>query len=411
MAAPPRGVTSTAVVASKKSDPEGSSAHLATACRDDVDQLTRRLMVAIFTDNPEWTDYSAITRADLHDGCLRYLNRVLDLLEIGGSGAEDDEVAASIGRQRAAQGVPLEAMLRTFRLGGRVVWEALSDRAAAIPAADFREAGTAMWAVIDGMSSALVTAYRGTELDRVRRNERRRHALIEDILAGRAHDAVFASRAARELNIPTTCDYVVVVARGDAYPMRPGSETALSAKGIRSIWHDRGDSAVGIVALEQHSPQEVDDILRPLVRGRAALSPTVAGLAELDVAATLAMLGLDTVPASSEGVLTSLDSRYPEALLLRSPDLARLLLRRSLGPILALPPKDRDMLLHTLTVWLAEGGSAAHAAPLLHCHRNTVINRLQRVATLLGHPLEGQRYHLELSLALTAFELLGHSPD
>lgn len=392
-------------------DPAGSSARLATACRDDIPELTRRLMVAIFTDNPEWTDYSAITREDLHDGCRRYLNRVLDLLEVGGAGAEDDEVAASIGSQRAAQRVPLEVMLRTFRLGGRVVWEALSDRAAVIPAADFREAGTAMWAVVDGMSSALVTAYRGTELDRVRRKERRRHALIEDILAGRARDAVFAARAARELSMPPTCDYVVVVARGDAYPMRPGTETALAAKGIRSIWHDRGDSAVGIVALEQHLPHHVADIVRPLVRGRAALSPTVTGLAELDVAASLATLGLDTVPASSAGVLTSLDTRYPEALLLRSPDLARLLVRRSLGPILALPPRERDMLLHTLTVWLAEGSSAARAAPLLHCHRNTVINRLQRAATLLGHPLEGQRQHLELSLALTAFELLDHSAD
>ena len=50
-------------------------------------------------------------------------------------------------------------------------------------------------------------------------------------------------------------------------------------------------------------------------------------------------------------------------------------------------------------------GSAANAAPRLHCHRNTVINRLQRLSALLGRPLEGQRSTLELSLALAALGL------
>ncbi|WP_227981282.1 PucR family transcriptional regulator [Nocardia spumae] len=384
---------------------------LAAACRGDIPALTERLMAAVFTDNPEWTDYSAVTRADLQDGCRRFLTRVLDLLGAKGAGAEHDDVAAAIGKQRAEQGVPLEAMLRTFRLGGRIIWEALLDRAGAISPADFRETGTAMWAVIDGMSSALVTSYRGTELDRVRRDERRRHALIEDLLSGRGHDARFAVYAARELHIPPSGDYLVVVGRGDPHPLRLGTETALAAKGIRSVWHDRGDSTVGIVALEQHSSKQVAQVLEPLVRGRAGLSPTVSGLAEVDSAHTFAALALDTVPPPAEGVLISLDDRYPEALLLRSPDLAQLSVRRLLGPILALPAKERDMLLHTLTVWLAENGSAAHAAPLLHCHRNTVINRLQRAATLLGRPLEGQRRQLELSLALTALELLGRPND
>ena len=363
-------------------------------------------MAAIFTDDPEWTDYSAVTRADLEHGCRRFLTRVLDLLGDKGAGAEHDDVAAAIGEQRAGQGVPLEAMQRTFRLGGRIVFEALLDRAGAITPADFRETGTAMWAVIDGMSSALVTAYRGAELDRVRRDERRRHALIEDLLAGRAHDVLFATRAARELNIPVHGDYLVVVARGDSHPLRLGTETALAAHGIRSVWHDRGESTVGLVALEHHGADQVARALEPLVRGCAALSPTIAGLAEAATGHQLAALTLDTAPDASPGVVVSLHDRYSEALLLRSPDLARLLVHRTLGPVLGLPAKERGVLIRTLTVWLAETCSAANAAPLLHCHRNTVINRLQRIATLLGAPLEGQRRLLDLSLALIALKLL-----
>ena len=33
--------------------------------------------------------------------------------------------AREVGRRRAAQGIPLEAVLRAYRLGGQVTWEAL----------------------------------------------------------------------------------------------------------------------------------------------------------------------------------------------------------------------------------------------------------------------------------------------
>jgi hypothetical protein len=393
------------VAAEKEFGQVVSSSELAAACRSVIPELTQRLLAAIFTDNPEWTDYSAVTHADLLDGCRRFLTRVLDLLGGGTECTDQDDVAAAIGKQRAEQGVPLEAMLRTFRLGGRIVWEALLDRAGEVPPAEFRETGTAMWAVIDRMSSALVTSYRGTEMDRVRRDERRRHSLIEDVLAGQARDSLFAARAARELNLPIHGDYLVVVARGDSHPLHTGSETALNSFGVRSAWHERADSTVGLVALDGHATEPVLQQLRPKVRGRAAVSPAVAGMAAISTAHGLAVLALDTLPEDAAGVLISLDEHYPEALLLRSPDLTELLIARTLGPVLELPAKEREILLRTLSVWLAESCSAANAAPRLHCHRNTVINRLQRIATLLGRPLEGQRAYLEFSLALTALEL------
>ncbi|MGF6880508.1 hypothetical protein ABIA39_000389 [Nocardia sp. GAS34] len=383
---------------------------LARACRADITAMTRRLMAAIFTDNPEWTDYTSVPRADLRDGCRRYLTRILDLLGGDTSDPEHDDVAAAIGKHRAEQGVPMEAMLRTFRLGGGIVWEALLDQAElgdpanGVGPQEIREAGTAMWTVIDGLSSALVTSYRNTELEQVRRDERRRHALIEDLLAGRAHDAAFAARAARELNLPAQGAYLVVAARGGGRPLHAGSETALAASGIRSVWHDRVDTTIGLVSLESRTAAAVLQQVRPQVRGRAGASPAVPGLAHVDSAHALALIALQTVPAEATG-LVSLDERYPEALLVRSPDLTDLLLTHTLGPILDLPGREREVLLRTLSVWLAQNCSAANAAPRLHCHRNTVINRLARISTLLDRSLDGPRTQLELSLALTALGL------
>ncbi|MFI6041654.1 PucR family transcriptional regulator [Nocardia sp. NPDC051321] len=392
------------MAAPEHTGPTAGIRRLAAACRAEIPVLARRLMSAIFTDIPEWTDYSPVSREDLRNGCRSYLTRVLDLLAGDVSVPDRDDVAAAIGRNRAAQGVPLEVMLRTFRLGGQIVWEALLDRADDLAPGEFREIGVATWSVIDGMSSALVTSYRNTELEQVRRDERRRHGLIEDLLAGRAHDATFAARAARELNLPAHGAYLVVAVRGPRPVIRLGTETALAALGIRSVWHDRVDSTVGLVSLETRDSSAVLHQIRSRILGQAAASPSVPGLAQIDTAHALAMLALETLPTATQG-LVLLAERYPEALLLRSPDLTELMVTSTLGPVLALPGKERDVLLRTLGTWLAENCSAANAAPRLHCHRNTVINRLQRISTLLGRPLEGQRSHLELSLALAALEL------
>ncbi|KAA9162018.1 PucR family transcriptional regulator [Amycolatopsis acidicola] len=386
-----------------------STRRLAQAWLSDVEVLTQRLLAAIFTDNPEWTDYASVPRDDLHEGCLTYLTRVLEVLSGKVAGpAPDDEVVAAIARHRAVQGVPLEVMLRTFRLGGRIVWEALLEQAQAtgIPPDAVLEAGTAMWTVIDGLSSALSTSYRNSELDRVRRDEQRRLALVEDLLGSRAGDAGFAERAARELNLPSSGSYLIVVARvtAEGVSALAGPQTALDAFGIRSLWHTRIDNVVGLVALEHRAPAEVLDRLRTLVRGAAAASPAVSGLAEAGKGHAFALIALGTVPEDAKA-LVSLDERYPEALLVRSPELTRHLVDHALGGVLALPERERETLLRTLAVWLEENRSAAHAATRLHCHRNTVLNRLQRITTLLGHSLDGHRAHVELSLALAALDL------
>jgi hypothetical protein len=81
------------------------------------------------------------------------------------------------------------------------------------------------------------------------------------------------------------------------------------------------------------------------------------------------------------------------------PELRRRLVEDWLGPVLRLPPRERDVLLETLTAWLEADRSAGVAAERLHCHRNTVLNRLQRVAALVGREHHGRQAYVELSLA------------
>jgi hypothetical protein len=383
---------------------------VATAWLGDVDTLTDRLVRAIFTGNPEWTDYGPVSRDDLWDGCRRYLTRVLELLGGDGDmrGADDDAVAGQIGRDRAEQGVPLEVMLRTFRLGGRVVWEALLERSAASPAPPdaLGAAATATWTVVDGLSSALSTSYRRAQLEQLRRDDQRRHALIEEVLAGRATDGGFGQRVADQLELPVGGGYLVVVADlgADGSAALRSPQTTLAALGVRSVWHVRSETLVGLVPLEGHDPRFVLDRLRPLACGRAAAAAVTGGLADVALAHRLAALTLGTMPRGTAG-LVLIEDRYAESLLLRSPELARRLVQAWLGPVMELPARERDVLLETLTGWLEADRSAGVAAERLYCHRNTVLNRLHRISTLVGRDLTSRQAYVELSLALTALRL------
>jgi PucR-like helix-turn-helix protein/diguanylate cyclase with GGDEF domain len=380
---------------------------VAAAWLSDVDVLTDRLVTAVFTDNPEWTDYGPVSREDLREGCRRYLARVLELLAADGRGdpaVDSDDVVDRIGRQRAEQGVPLEVMLRTFRLGGRVVWEALLERAAVarVEPAALGAAATAMWTVVDGLSSALSTSYRRAQAEQLRRDDQRRHALLEAIVAG----GTTGQRVADQLDLPLGGTYLVVVAdlEADGTAALPSPQTALAALGIRSVWHVRTDTHVGLVPLDGHDPRFVLDRLRALARGRAAAAPTARGLGGVATAHQLAVLALGTLPRGSVE-LVPVEDRYPESLLLRSPELTRRIVQDWLEPVLQLAPRDRIVLLETLTAWLEADRSAGSAAERLFCHRNTVLNRLHRISTLVGRPLTGRRAYVELSLALAALTL------
>lgn len=382
---------------------EGPLSTIATAWLPDVEVLTDRLVTAVFTDHPEWTDYRRVPPEDLRDGCRRYLTRVLQLLAGGHPGpADDDPVAGPIGRQRAEQGVPLEVMLRTFRLGGRVVWEALLERSDGVEPAAVGAAATAMWTVVDGLSSALSTSYRRAEAEQLRRDDQRRHALLEEVVGG----GTTGQRVADQLDLPLAGSYLVVVAdlEPDGTAALPSPQTALAALGVRSVWHVRTDTLVGLVPLEGHDPDFVLARLRSLARGRAAAASTAQGLAGVATAHRLAILALGTLPRGG-AALVPVEDRYPESLLLRSPELRRRVVEDWLGPVLRLQARERDVLLETLTAWLEADRSAGVAAERLYCHRNTVLNRLHRASTLIRRPLTGRAAYVGLSLALSALEL------
>jgi hypothetical protein len=372
-----------------------------------LEALTDRLVKAIENENPGYQDSIRVPHDDLRLSCHDNIDRVLQMLAeaISGAPSRDHsdaifEPARQTGRRRAEQGVPLDDVLRSFRFGGRIIWDDLIEHGRdVLPPEVVPEIGTRLWEVVDKTSAEVASAYHHYERSAVRADERRRAMLWEGVLSGRTGQPGFIAEAARVLDLPVEDDYVVAVSAELDIPL---AQSRLSPHA--SAWVDRADAVVGVIALREPCANEATAALRRLAAvppGRlVGVSGIVHGLAGVADGYRQALLAL-RARAGSSG-LSRYDECLPEALLLTSPEIADDLVRMWLDPLLALPPAEARDLLRTLRAWVACGGSTVRTAKAVPCHRNTVINRLRRVAQLTGRSLADDAPPVELDLALRA---------
>ncbi|MEJ7832893.1 MAG: helix-turn-helix domain-containing protein [Nocardioides sp.] len=388
--------------------------YLAAHRRERTAALAEQLSDTIENENPGYRLSRLVPRTDLLESCLDNIGRVLELLAIAvrDAGLGHDvisdpayDAARDTGARRAEQGLPLDDVLRSFRMGGRLIWDDLIEQApSGLDADEIREIGTRLWEVVDETSAQVAASYHAHERAVVRADEQLRAELWEGVLGGRAKEPGFANDAAQILDLPVSGDYLVATATLLDIEF---AESTLSPHA--TAWVRRTSGIVGLVALRDESPSEAlsglaraaaSGLIEPVAIGTSAV---VHGLAGVDVGfrqATMALRAQDDRPG-----LAAFDATLPEALLLGSPDVATRLVDVWLGPLLALPAAESQALLDTLQAWVETGGSAILTAERVPCHRNTVLNRLRRVAKLTGHDVYETRPPIELQLALRALRI------
>jgi len=385
---------------------------LGTSVLARLDTLTDDLVEAILAEDPSYSGPGRTSRDDLHLSCHDNLLRILQgLTGNTGQGVDPFDAPRATGRRRAEQGMPLESVLHAYRVGFRIIWEALvaeaRERGGGEGVEGLVDAATEVWEIVDVFSSAVADSYRQTEADFARRDDRRRDALVDALLEGRGADRALAADAAAALDLPERGRFAVAVLAGEDVHRRVGD--ALRTRGMRSAWRTRTDREIGLVAL---GTLETADLVAALEQDgglRAGVSPVVEGLAEVDVAHRLAETALRALPPDAPAV-AELDTRLAGALLVTAPDLAARLVQRALGGVLDLERDECKVLLDTLRTWLDTGGSAGQTAARLYCHRNTVLNRLRRVEGLTDRSLERVDHLVEWSLALLALDVLPPGP-
>jgi purine catabolism regulator len=147
---------------------------------------------------------------------------------------------------------------------------------------------------------------------------------------------------------------------------------------------------------------ELVPALERAARGRPIGISALTRLGELHVSARQAD-SLAQVSAHLGRAVQAEESSATQLLLqLGPPELLSSYSDAVLAPLDSLDGRERVELLHTLEGWLQANGAWEVAAAALSVHRNTVRNRIARVAALTGRPLERADQRMELWLALQA---------
>ncbi|GGS64986.1 PucR family transcriptional regulator [Streptomyces daghestanicus] len=375
---------------------------------DDLPGLTDQLVAVLQEQEPAYRTAMAGDPTGTWQEAHRSLRHsVTSLIDPRSNREAARRCSWRIGAARAEQGLPLDALLHAFRLGGSLVWQRLVEETSRAAPEDVRllvHVAADVWNFVDDHCTLVADAYRQVEWQLNRRRENRARLLAAALLDGSSRIADLPETA-QALDLPEHGRYVVVAVAG-GHPARCDAVRAAAVpEGLRVHWHPGVDVDHAIVLVgDADLPASAPGLSEPPPGVRIGVGSPVAGLAAVGDARRLADTALRICPAA--GGTVRLAEHLPAALVVSGPELGRALAERVLGPLLRLEPADRDVLLDTLTTWLACDGSAQRAGERLYCHRNTVLNRLRRCEQLTGRSLTRPADVVEVSLALTAHRLL-----
>jgi PucR C-terminal helix-turn-helix domain len=353
--------------------------------RDDrLDELTALAVSRVKSAEPEYAQ-SLVSLSDLNRCMRRTL--ALALTRVTGDPIPGQllTAASEVGRLRAEQGLSLPALLHSYRIDLRVIWEAIVEegRAAGFPADDrFLECWILVWEAVEANTAEVVDAYRQAREDMSKSLEVLRERAFEKLALTGETDASAVREASKRLGLPLEARYLVVV--GDDVPVDHGivvaSMARLKARGLAGYLGWVGDEFVGIVLLAGRRPEDVVSCLDTLHDWRCGATVTQS-LPSVPQAVRLARA---VIASLTEPGIQLLHSDWPAVLVNANEELATALADQVLGPLLALPENDRAAVFETLEAYLQGTGSVAEVAAMTLRHRNTVRNRLQTVERVTG---------------------------
>lgn len=375
-----------------------------------ADELASRVVEQIIRDESELAEGSEVSVADISDATAHLIRNFL--LHMAEGVPPDLGAVRALGHRRAQQGVPLPALLHSFRIGFRFAWSYFVDQVAPVDTATLRalvEQADRMWLLLDDYSAELRDAYRDRTAELLRMAEAERHQHLDTLLAAGPVETSRRLQSAEALGLARRGRYLVVAAQGAGPAVRAVWASTLAGRGAGVLWRDSPDGTVGVVHAGQ-APLDWAELPNRLDAEDVRLGSSAAFTSILDAARALrqARLALGSVPGAARG-----HHRYGQfplgCLISASPEDALDLAVGTLHGLAGVPQAQRDALLDTLTAWFDAGGSTDGAAQALYCHRNTVRYRLRHVEELTGLQLKDPRDAAHLYLAVQTLDQYGRS--
>src|SRR5215211_7322733 len=298
------------------------------------------------------------------------------------------EQAAAIGRERAEQGLTVDAVLHAYRITITAVWSRFGELA--------RERGAdvgsvlafseTLWLWADAVMDIVGTAHREVELEQAREEQQRRDAFVLALLTGTLDPAELRLQSAT-FGLDADRRYIPFRARSSGGAPLP-RRTAVALAGDEGLVTGLDRDFAGIAARPPAARQGV-------VCGLAA----PARLESLPAAFASASRALQTAVAfGQEGALTLADLSIRPAIL-ADEALGDAFAARYLEPLEGLGRIGAE-LETTLRTWFDQEMRVEDTARSLHIHPNTLRHRLRRFEEATGATLRDPRDLVELWWAL-----------
>lgn len=353
------------------------------------DALGRRAAEAIFATLPS---YAGVDEASVHASVAKNTARAIATLVSGEAPAPGTSAeAAMTTRERLRQGVPIEDIIRGYRISLRVIHDRFLELASArrMPAERILAYSTLLWDVGDWFTAAAAGEYRTHEVRSAVRDSVRQVEVFRELLTGGLGESQVRA-AANSLAIDAGLRYAV-------FRLAPGPATTVDA--LRA----RVDALRPRPELVTESGQTgwigLASDPRPLARLAhvVAVGPVV-GLERLAESADLANRILGVVAEEAPRVYTVDDVSWRLATD-AAPAVGAHLRARYVTPAEELG-EFGGLLLESVKAFLAADLNVARASSALTVHANTLRYRLARYEELVGAQTSVLNTAIELAWAL-----------
>ncbi|WP_410573495.1 helix-turn-helix domain-containing protein [Amycolatopsis sp. cmx-4-61] len=240
----------------------------------------------------------------------------------------------------------------------------------------------------------------------VRAEDEVRGELLTDLLTAPGRNPRALLARGRRLGIDLSAPHAVLVAHADG-----GSRRRVASAAARHATLV-GVHAEEVVLLATGDPDELARRVaadlgsatgRPVTVGAAGPASGPSAIADAHAEAARCVRALLALGRTGEGAAMA-GLGFLGQLLGDRADLDAFV-RQTLGPVLDYDERRGTELVATLRAYFANGSQLARTKDVLHVHVNTVVQRLERVASLLGEDWQAPDRALEIQLALRLHRL------
>jgi sugar diacid utilization regulator len=342
--------------------------------------------------DPQELRLEAEESCDAHiQSFLRSVARQLEPEEL-----EIDFTVESVVR-RVRQDIPLESVLHAYRIGHRVLWAALEDRAAAgNPRAVIALVAPSI-RYIDAVSTMVAEVYLREQQHALADSDRARRDVLELLLAG--NDGALPAAEASGIALDPDASHQVLIGRSEM-----GGQVALRriCSEIASIF---ARDAPLVVIRQQLAVALVRGDQRITLSRAKRLAARFATSEQVRVGVSLAtddlVRGMDEAYGQAERALQATGEADPvvglgglaaiDYLIAAADESARALVPSEVTQLARSSLPADVALIRTFNAYLANGLNVQRTAAALPAHANTVHGRLRRLTARTGYDLRDQR--------------------